>query len=63
MKKAIGLIVNLVAGMGDSVGLKGTDGEMYDKALELGAKPVAPSRTRELLRHIENTGTAPHDAH
>jgi predicted polyphosphate/ATP-dependent NAD kinase len=54
MKKAIGLIVNPVAGMGGSVGLKGTDGEMYGKAVELGAKPVAPDRTHDLLRHIEN---------
>jgi predicted polyphosphate/ATP-dependent NAD kinase len=54
MKKAIGLIVNPVAGMGGSVGLKGTDGGMYEKALELGAKPIAPNRTRDLLRHIEH---------
>jgi predicted polyphosphate/ATP-dependent NAD kinase len=54
MKKAIGLIVNPVAGMGGSVGLKGTDGEMYKKALELGAKPVAANRTRDLLGHIEH---------
>lgn len=54
MKKAIGLIVNPVAGMGRSVGLKGTDGERYNKALELGAKPVAPNRTHDFLGHIEN---------
>lgn len=54
MKKAIGLIVNPVAGMGGSVGLKGTDGEMHKKALQLGAKPVAPNRTQDLLCHIEN---------
>jgi predicted polyphosphate/ATP-dependent NAD kinase len=53
MKKAIGLIVNPVAGMGGSVGLKGTDGEMYKKALELGAEPVTPQRTNDLLTHIE----------
>ncbi len=48
----IGLIVNPVAGMGGSVGLKGTDGEIYEKALELGAIPVTPKRTNEFLSHI-----------
>ncbi|MEA3376544.1 MAG: ATP-NAD kinase family protein [Chloroflexota bacterium] len=49
----VGLIVNPVAGMGGSVGLKGTDGEMHEKALELGAEPVTPKRTRDTLAHIE----------
>ncbi len=39
----MGFIVNPIAGMGGRVGLKGTDG-VYRKALELGAKPVSPSR-------------------
>ncbi|MEA3338866.1 MAG: ATP-NAD kinase family protein [Chloroflexota bacterium] len=52
MKKTVGLIVNPVAGMGGSVGLKGTDGGMYEKALELGAEPVTPKRTRDFLAHI-----------
>ena len=41
------------AGMGGSVGLKGTDGEMYKKALELGAEPVTPKRTKDLLARIQ----------
>ena len=52
MKKTIGLIVNPVAGMGGSVGVKGTDGEMHQRALELGAKPVTPKRTRDTLSHL-----------
>jgi len=52
MKKRIGLIINPVAGMGGSVGLKGTDGEMFEKSLELGAHPVTPARTQEFLKHV-----------
>ena len=54
MKKRIGLLVNPVAGMGGSVGLKGTDGEIYQKALQLGAKPVTPARAMEFLSHIRS---------
>jgi predicted polyphosphate/ATP-dependent NAD kinase len=36
MKRGVGLIVNPVAGMGGSAGLNGTDGVIYDKALECG---------------------------
>lgn len=54
MKKIIGLIVNPVAGMGGSVGLKGTDGEMFKKSLGLGAKTVTPARTKDFLTHIKN---------
>jgi len=53
-KIKIGLIVNPVAGMGGSVGLKGTDGAMYEKALELGAEPVTPVRTQDVLSHIRH---------
>jgi len=52
--KRIGLIVNPVAGMGGSVGLKGTDGEMCRMAIELGAKPVTPARTRVFLSHLKH---------
>ena len=54
MSTFVGLIVNPVAGMGGSVGLKGTDGEMHKKALALGAEPVTPRRTRDLLAHIQH---------
>lgn len=50
--RTVGLIVNPVAGMGGSVGLKGTDGAMYAKALELGAEPVSPARVAEFLEHV-----------
>ena len=40
--------------MGGSVGLKGTDGDMYGKALAMGAEPVSPARTQEFLRHVNN---------
>ncbi len=53
-RKTLGLIVNPVAGMGGSVGLKGTDGELHERALELGAEPVAPGRTETFLTHIEH---------
>jgi predicted polyphosphate/ATP-dependent NAD kinase len=49
MEKAIGLIVNPVADVEGSAGLKGTDGGKYKKALELGAKPVTPKRAQDCL--------------
>lgn len=48
----IGLIVNPIAGMGGSVGLKGTDGAMHKKALELGAEPVSSDRIHQVLSLI-----------
>ena len=51
-KRTIGLIVNPVAGMGGSVGLKGTDGDMYERARDMGASPVSPARVVEFLRHV-----------
>jgi len=53
---AIGLIVNPVAGMGGRLGLKGTDGEAGDKALALGATPVAPERAALALSAFVDSG-------
>ncbi len=54
-KKVIGFIVNPVAGMGGSVGLKGTDGkDIYQKALALGAQPVSPGKAHEVLEHLKD---------
>lgn len=53
-RKRVGIIVNPIAGMGGSVGLRGTDGDAYLKALERGAKPVSPQRALDFLNSIRS---------
>ena len=52
--RLLGLIVNPVAGMGGSVGLKGTDGEIIKDAIKLGAKPIVPNRVEVFLSHLKS---------
>jgi len=51
MTTRIGFLVNPIAGMGGRVGLKGTD-HVLDKALSLGAQPVAPQKAEEMLQEF-----------
>jgi predicted polyphosphate/ATP-dependent NAD kinase len=49
----VGLVVNPVAGMGGSVGLKGTDGkDVYREALRRGAVPISGERAVAALKSI-----------
>ncbi len=57
MTRVIGLIVNPIAGLGGSVGLKGTDGdEIVRRARELGAIPHAGERAAAALQEVARAG-------
>ena len=58
MEYRLGLIVNPIAGMGGSVGLKGTDGELAAVARKLGAAPVASERARKALSQLSGFGAS-----
>ena len=52
----LGLVINPLAGIGGTVGLKGSDGDaIVSKALERGAVPLAEKRVYDALSHLDKT--------
>lgn len=51
----MGFLVNPIAGMGGRVGLKGTD-DVFQEAVKMGAKPIAPERGIEFLKKLKELG-------
>ena len=53
----IGLVINPLAGIGGTVGLKGSDGDdVVRKALEQGAVPLAEKRVYDALSNLDKAG-------
>ncbi|MHC1635803.1 MAG: ATP-NAD kinase family protein [Candidatus Methanospirareceae archaeon] len=48
----IGFLINPIAGMGGSVGLKGTDG-LLEEALRRGAKPIAGEKAKKCIEELK----------
>ncbi|MFT4769081.1 MAG: putative polyphosphate/ATP-dependent NAD kinase [Glaciecola sp.] len=53
----IALVVNPIAGIGGAAGLKGSDGDLSARALELGARPVVAQRVRAALAELTQLAT------
>ena len=59
-RRRVCFVVNPIAGVGGPLALKGSDGEAGLRALERGARLVAPSRAVEFLREARRLGLQKH---